>query len=59
MLAERFSSAGACSNRFLEGMLGYVESPCFSRCCVSTSINVDHGGHNTTCLYIAVFWECA
>jgi len=59
MLAECFSSAGACSNRFFEGALGYGESPCFRRCGFSTFVDVDHGGQNETCLDIVFFWECA
>jgi hypothetical protein len=56
---SEFLAVLACSNAVFGPMVGHGKSPCFSRCRLSTSASVDHGGHSLVCVNVTVFWECA
>ena len=49
MSVRPFSSVGACSNRFFGPILGYGESPCFSRGRVSWVVDVGYQGLALVC----------
>ena len=55
MFLDCVSSAKLCSNAILSVDSEYGKSPCFSRCVVLSSADVDGMGSLFTVLYVEVF----
>ncbi len=52
-------SVKGCSKALFGGSVGYGESPCFSRSCLSWSVDVDCLGVELHGVDVGESWECA
>jgi hypothetical protein len=57
MFLSDFLAVEPCSNHIFRVGHSYGKSPCFSRCALSSSVDVDYGGSAFAVLNMAVIQE--